>query len=303
MQLHFGGGAEGSGIPWLTNTLVRRRSPNRAVLNDRRSPAFTLIELLVVIAIIGILAAMLLPALNKAREKGQAAACAGNLRQIGVAIQMYEDDFRGWIPPAARADGVTYDRLVAPYMASVSAGIFAENLNSRWIAVWKCPTDKIPHYNIAGTGGASQPPRSYSINIRLDNFTSKFGMFDPMGSSLGGLGVSSAAIDDPSGTILVCERPATWNCYGYDSMADCGCPDSSVGGGDLFCSGGKYTYGQVPAGYPAKLPWHSGGWNYLFVDGHVQWLEPRQTIGVGAPKAPKPTLSTPAGMWTPQRGD
>ena len=71
-------------------------------LQDRSSQrAFTLIELLVVLAIIGVLAALLLPTLGRAKESGKATACLSNLRQCGIALQLYVQDNRNRMPEMA----------------------------------------------------------------------------------------------------------------------------------------------------------------------------------------------------------
>ena len=107
----------------------------------REVQAFTLIELLVVIAIIGILASMLLPALNRAREKGRAAVCVSNLRQILTAVQLYADDNEGQMPAASTSDGVTWPKRLGQYLPKKNT-----NLTGPPHRIFTCPTAKYPGF-------------------------------------------------------------------------------------------------------------------------------------------------------------
>jgi len=103
---------------------------------------FTLIELLVVIAIVGVLAALLLPALSRAQEKGRRTSCASNLRQVNLAIRFYAEDWADSLPvlpdpnPYPNGVGAYYKQLVKGYLGLTGPASPNEK-------VFICPSDPV----------------------------------------------------------------------------------------------------------------------------------------------------------------
>jgi prepilin-type N-terminal cleavage/methylation domain-containing protein/prepilin-type processing-associated H-X9-DG protein len=106
-------------------------------------PAFTLLELLVVIAIIGVLAALLLPALTRAKEAGRSTACLSHLRQIGTALQLYTQDHDNRMPLMSNA-GAT-NAIAAPTMDLVLSNYTGNP------KVFACPSDDKDLFRLTGS--------------------------------------------------------------------------------------------------------------------------------------------------------
>ena len=155
--------------------------------------AFTLLELLVTACIIGILAALLLPALSRAREKGRQTACAVNLRQINQAIHLYADDGSDSLPvlpdpnPYPNGVGAYYKQLVKGYLGLLGPASPNE-------IIFTCPSDGI---------------------IRTQ-FTHAFTSFTFNGYEVGPgalpriTGKTLSSIPHPTRAVLVGEYPAFW---------------------------------------------------------------------------------------------
>jgi prepilin-type N-terminal cleavage/methylation domain-containing protein len=162
----------------------------------RTSSGFTLVELLVVIAIIGILIALLLPAVQAARESARRSQCLNNLKQMGLAMQNHHDSKKS-LPPWKSASGGsngTWAHLVLDYMEQESlASLYenwggtdtsahisgtppypaprygwhpnADNVTSKRLGTLTCPTDAQPNTPLTSTNGFPLTSHNYAVNL------------------------------------------------------------------------------------------------------------------------------------------
>jgi prepilin-type N-terminal cleavage/methylation domain-containing protein len=172
---------------------------------------FTLIELLVVIAVIGILAALLLPVLNSAKDKTRRTTCLNNLRQINLGVRIYSDDSNDTSPSSRQATNgiwIDYKNLMEGYVGREGPPLPEDKL-------FACPSDTF-HYEFGGNP-PYQPmfipaPRHKQSGSDYSSYTfngSNQRKIPLGGTNLPGIsGMKLSSIKHPARTVLVTEHPA-----------------------------------------------------------------------------------------------
>ena len=222
--------------------------------------AFTLIELLVVIAIIAILAAMLLPALARAKAKGQSTVCLSNLKQLQTAWLMYLPDNNDFLPPnISRKVGFNQVNITGSWtlgnaqvdatVSNIQAGVLYQYAGGP--GVYLCPADTSKVRNQPGL----QRTRTYSIQNWLNNDIVSGTVQDTIyGSPFDLLKYSRIVNPGPSDAVVFVDE--------HELSIDDG----------VFAIGDPYAFPGVPpfwGGYPTYR--HNNGANFSFADGHVEY--------------------------------